>query len=404
MIAFLFRHSFWIGIAVAILLVGEANPNERLVYFSLPLNTAMVVILAATALMTPTAVESLRFTGWSFFLISISLVYGLTLSQNFEYALYKGANLFVIVLTISVSFQYYYKNNQQDKLWKVVILIMLAYLIGALLFKLKNGFWDRQVVFLMNGPIVFARLMGMAAILTLLFTKGPLRIALFTIFLLAVLWSSSKGPLLAMILVLALMMIAHGRLVALSIIAIIIVTPFLLIPEQVFNVIRLLDGTGRIAVIIESLTLGSELSDAHSVTFGSRSTAYIKTLHLIAQYPMGVGLGDWQIHTREIIQYPHNFFLEAISELGVIFGILFVLPYVWSIFGAKNKLLWVVIFFAINQQVSGDLLDSRYWLLFGVLACLPTREGDVGLLKALWPKMRGEPVRVAHITKPNAIP
>ncbi|MEM7041656.1 MAG: O-antigen ligase family protein [Pseudomonadota bacterium] len=388
LIAFLYKHAFWVGLAVGVLLIGEVAPNERLILFEIPLNTLMIVLLMAAALLSGTAVRSLQFFGIPFLLLAVSIVYGLALSQDLDYGLYKAGNLCVISLAILMTFHFYYINNQQNYLWNLVILIMLTYLILAILYKLQYGFWDRQVVFLMNGPIVFARLMGMAALLALLFTKGITRIVLFAVFFLAILWPSSKGPVLALALTLALMMLAYDRLFILGIITVLVATPLLLVPEQIVEIAWLLDGTGRIATPLESFVLGSELSEAHSATFSTRASAYEKTLPLILQYPAGLGLGDWESHTGTGIEYPHNFFLEVFSELGMFFGPLFMIPYLWPLIRPRNKLLWIAVFFAINQQVSGDLLDSRYWLIFGLLSYVPTEKRELDLFRTFFPRFR----------------
>jgi len=391
LIVFLYKHVFWIGLAVGVLLIGEVAPNERLILFEVPLNTLMIIVLLGAALLSSTAIRSLRFVGLPYLLLSVSIIYGLALSHDLDYGLYKAGNLFVITLAIVITFHYYYINKQQEYLWTLVIFIMLSYLILALLYKMQYGFWDRQVVFLMNGPIVFARLMGMAALLALLFTRGVTRLVLFGIFFLAALWPSSKGPVLALILTLALMMLAYDRLVILGAITILVALPLLLIPDQIVELAWLLDGTGRIATPLESLILGNELSEAHSASFSSRASAYEKTLPLILRYPAGLGLGDWESYTKTGIEYPHNFFLEVISELGMFFGPLFMVSYLWPLIKPWNKLLWITVFFAINQQVSGDLLDSRYWLIFGLLSCLPTEEKELNLFRTFLPRLTPAP-------------
>ena len=373
MIDFALRHSLLISLATVVLLIGEATPNPRLILFGLPLNTAVVVGLGLAALVISTSVQAVRFVGLAFLLLIIAVVYGLTLSDNSDYGPYKGLNLIAVSLAVVVVFHHYHVQGEQDRLWTLVVLIMLVYLLAAVLYKVQNGFWDRQTLFLMNGPIVFGRLMGMAAILSLLFLRGPLRLAMFLLFTAAVFWSSSKGPLLALAIVLGLIMIANRRLVMLSVAGIVVSLVLLLVPELLFDLLRLLDGTGRIAVIVESALSGSQLSDSHAVTFGARLDAFTQTIKLIIQHPMGVGLGDWQAHTRQPVDYPHNFFLEVFAEMGLIFGFLFLIPYLWPLAMAQNPLRWVTLLFVINQQVSGDILDSRYWLIFGILSCLPVR-------------------------------
>lgn len=374
MIDFLFRSSPLIGVATIVLMIGEATPNERMIFFGLPLNTVIVAGLALYSLVIATSLQAVRFAGMAFLCIVVSILYGLTLSGFSDYGLYKSLNLILASLPVIIVFHHYYTRGQQDQLWTLVILIMLAYLIAAIFYKLQNGFWDRQTLFLMNGPIVFGRLMSMAAILSLLFLRGPQRLVAFTLCLAAVFWSSSKGPLVALLLVICLYMVAQRRLIVLSVFAAVASVFVILAPDLVLDFVRLVDGTKRIAIVAESLLSGVQIPDVYTVSFTARLGAYFETIKLIMQYPMGIGLGEWQTYAKEPIEYPHNFFLEVFAEFGLVFGSLFMIPYLYPLVMAQNQLRWVTLLFAFNQQVSGDILDSRYWLIFGILSCLPVQE------------------------------
>jgi O-antigen ligase len=83
---------------------------------------------------------------------------------------------------------------------------------------------------------------------------------------------------------------------------------------------------------------------------------------------LGAGLGDWANNLSNLgFIYPHNFFVEVFVEGGIFLGFLFCIPYVIFLKNPKSMLFLVSFYLLLSQQVSGDILDSRYWLVFSIL-------------------------------------
>ena len=117
------------------------------------------------------------------------------------------------------------------------------------------------------------------------------------------------------------------------------------------------------------------------MVFASRS------FDLMSHYPLGVGLGNWQVYANKIKpthllkhQYPHNLVLEIFTELGIISGILFLILLLKILFYNYKKmylnknnehsfyplLFYLQLYLISNSFFSGSLNDSR--LLFVVMA------------------------------------
>ena len=83
---------------------------------------------------------------------------------------------------------------------------------------------------------------------------------------------------------------------------------------------------------------------------------------------LGIGAGNWQSVLNYPFTYPHNIFIEVFSDLGVIFGAIFLLPYLGFLVKPTNKIFVLPLFFLISHQVSGDISDARWLLLFSLLS------------------------------------
>jgi hypothetical protein len=246
-------------------------------------------------------------------------------------------------------------------------LATLAVLLGmALAYKLVFGFADRDVPFLILGPIVFARFMGLGAILAAFTLTGPARLLGAGAFALAVLWTASKGPLLALAVVAVIAglsasgartRVATAVLAALIAVAVVVAADWL----------RTQPAFSRFFVALQILDAG--LDEANWGSIGSRLELLVASLRQIAMRPLGVGVGSWAPSTGlEWAEYPHNFFMEVLAEGGLIAGSLAVAPFMWFLVSEQRVLTACCMFLAIGQQFSGDLLDSRIWLALATLA------------------------------------
>ncbi|MBT8100441.1 MAG: O-antigen ligase family protein, partial [Gammaproteobacteria bacterium] len=183
-------------------------------------------------------------------------------------------------------------------------------------------------------------------------------------------WTGSKGPLLALtgVLALAIWQSLRGRgrvafaLVALSATA-------ALVGLFAYAIIDL--GSSRLMAIVDILTWNRSAFESRT-SAGVRLLAYVDTIDLILRHPFGAGLGSWSyyIDTGFGLYYPHNLFLEVLSESGILAGSIALIPFLlFVVVPGPLAFRSAAFFFLLAQQVSGDLLDARYLLVFSTLCC-----------------------------------
>jgi len=186
-----------------------------------------------------------------------------------------------------------------------------------------------------------------------------------------IIFSASRGPVIALIVVIILQLIKSIRwnlsyiyffkVTSLSIFITAIVT---------FSSSFAIDSGSKFLDRFSSLLSGDEFNS----NFVQRPELFSKAIELIAEYPIfGYGL--------EVpnIGYPHNLILEAFLATGILGGFLFLLIYIYagikaiSMIMAKNN-VWgwlglLYIQYAIGAMFSGNLYgSSTFWyLLFAVL-------------------------------------
>ena len=363
-------------LAISILLLGSPLGDSRFSVSGVPLapliflpGVLMVMFIPAFRIfLGPTVI----------FLLPVALLgsslFGSTMP---EYGAFKYFNLIAVCIVVIPLLYASLVRIGILNFGRLFILVMLALLVASIAYKAKFGFFDRTIPFFMNGPIVFGRLMGLAAILSLFVLKGPVRLLSFSVFGLAVVWTMSKGPLLAL---------ATATLFSL----------FWLIQGK--DRIRLVLGAGlvfglgsflawdflttiswgRLTAIADLLGAVGDRSSIDFGSIGSRKSIFIGTLSLIAEHPFGVGLGSWSLMVSESfgLQYPHNIFLELWSEAGILLGTLALVPFLAFLFPGPSALRGAGLFLLFAQFVSGDLLDARYLLTIAALVAfglMPSR-------------------------------
>jgi hypothetical protein len=247
-----------------------------------------------------------------------------------------------------------------------IVTLLLFLLIIAIISKLKNGFFDRSVLFFLNGPIVFGRLMGIGATLCLMGIKSKKNNILFFIFTVAVIWTASKGPILALLiscLVYVLLMMNFRKKIA-SLLTVVVIA------LVAVNNLDMLTNVGLVRLVDAFNYYYGGIGDVSPTSVSVRQSAISESIEMFLQYPLfGVGVGGWAISIQSNgLMYPHNFFIEVFSEGGLILGGLFCIPYLIFFKNPRSLLFYTVLFLLISQQFSGDILDSRYWLVFSILS------------------------------------
>jgi hypothetical protein len=250
--------------------------------------------------------------------------------------------------------------------------LLAGLLAGAVIYKLRYGFFDRQVLFLMNGPIVFARLMGIACLCSLAVLRGPVRLVLVVLFFAAVVWTASKGPILALVAAIAIYVLLLGSRTDRFVSALLIVMVIVLVAAN-YELLSAWQPLGRVFLAIDAL---SAVQGTETDSVGSRLLLVRESVTVLRDHPWGVGIGGWSLATGiQWAEYPHNFMLELWNEGGLVLGTLAATPFL-AFFLRRLDAWWILcFFFLLCQQVSGDLLAGRYLLTFSIVGFLCRSEG-----------------------------
>jgi hypothetical protein len=352
-----------VSLALGVLIVGQVHPEPRVTVFDVPLNT-MLFLFAGVGFLSNQVPFSVRKVVFTASLPILILVAATLWSPDIETGLIKSANLYFSALLAAGLLAAACLAGGMRRVLTFMLLLLTALLIFGLLAKSRGGFFDRYVPYGLNGPIVFARFMGIAAIASMLLLTGIKRVFAVSVFVLAVVWTQSKGPLISLLLVFALYSMIEGR--GLRRFA----WPLAMI--AVAAIVVGLDAYLSDAPILDRFLLAASFSDpgqtaANYGSIGSRVEAYTASLKVIEDFPLGVGAGGWAATTGLYeMEYPHNFALEIASELGLILGPIVVLPYLLFLISPVREFRYLALFLALAQQTSGDLLDSRLWLAFSL--------------------------------------
>lgn len=347
-----------VGLALGVLIVGQAHPEPRVTLLDIPLNTVLFVFAAVAFASSKNPAPSRQVV----FIASLPLllvVAAALWSPDIETGFAKSANLYLCSLLAGGLFAASCVTAGVRRTLIVLLALLTSLLAFALLVKSRSGFFDRLVPFGLNGPIVFGRFMGVAAVIAVFVLSGSLRVIAVLLFLLAVAWTESKGPLLSTLLVLASISLLEGRGFRRF------VWPALIIGS--FALLAVLGTLLTDALVPDRFVLAATFSDPWSAanygSIGVRMEAYTASVSLIAEEPFGVGAGGWASATGlYFVEYPHNFALEIASEMGLILGSIVVLPFLAFLISPIREFRYLALLLALAQQTSGDLLDSRMWL------------------------------------------
>jgi len=355
------------GAGLLVLLVGSASVDERLMLAGLPLNPLILSAIICWAC-------SLEIDGRTFreiLLWQIPLLpLGFTIlwSTDAAYGSYKFFNLLLTVNLSLIFFLHVIRTYGCDALIKSIIIFLLGLLMVAVLYKVKYGFFDRNVPFFIQGPITFARLMGLGVILGFMSLRGVSRLLSTSLFAAALLWTASKGPLLALSIAGTLLILtsnARSRWFY-----ILFLSLFALAVSQIARFYNFdFSQLGRLSLL---WTFSSDTfqNEGGYTSLTGRYWLLVRTFSLISSNYFGVGLGGWERAVTDNLglQYPHNLIMELWSEAGILFGSLGLLSFFAFIFSLRSVWKYCAIFLCLSQLVSGDLLDARYLLVFSMLS------------------------------------
>ena len=358
------------GLALVVLMIGQYLPDLRLMLDGIPLNSFLLVQTALFALALPLSGAARR---GIFVVIGMVLPLSVTLlwSRDAAWGASTLLDLTASAATASLLLAFALDRIGVDRTFKVWLVLLAALLVAAIAYKVQNGFFDREVNFLLNGPNVFARQMGLAALLSGFLLRGPFRWLGIVVFTLAVIWTQSKGPLLFLLLVGLgtgwLKLGLKGRTLVLVGLAGVVGALILLVDQ-----LREVEFFRRF--FVAAAVFDGGLGGENYGSVGSRVLLFSTAARMIAEHPLGIGIGSWMsLSGFYWAEYPHNFFLEVLLEGGLMLGAIAAVAYFAFLLSHNTMIVAMGAFLALCQQVSGGLADSRFWLAFACIGAVTSR-------------------------------
>ena len=362
-----------------ILLIGSWVPDDRLNVAGFPIDIMIMIaaaLVATTGCIRLATLRSIATLQLPFLVLALTALW----SAEADLCLEKITTLFFSGNIAFILFNTVIEKYDANALAKLLTAYFLILLLLAIPYKLAFGFFDRQVTFMINGAIVFGRLMCIATLLSAFCLSGKKRIFAVILFGLAAVWTESKGPILAVLITLVIMVTIYGTpqtrrkafwFMGIAVVGIILSVSFYSIESSDF---------GRVGTLylIFSGDLSVLESQANQGSLGGRLEMWSKSMALITEKPFGVGLGGWDsaVQTELPTTYPHNLFLELWSEAGVIIGSFAAIPFLAFLLGRRQQFWFVSLCLFIAQMVSGDIGDARFLFVFGLLAAFSITPSD----------------------------
>tara|TARA_B100000900_G_scaffold415898_1_gene447761 strand:- start:2890 stop:4071 length:1182 start_codon:yes stop_codon:yes gene_type:complete len=312
-----------------------------------------------------------------YFFISLVIAFNLFywgVNDFTDYGFTKFLNF--ILITAPLIFIYSEKMENADLSLFIYLLFSVSFLLLSLSFLNFSSLSLERGGVLGGGPIVLSRWLCLGALLSFFFQPlKKYRLFLFPLFVLAALFTGSRGPLLALMLTFLLFIVFNFRKIFFKAIAILSIVIVLIFSS---GIIKYFQDFSTVVRIFNNFNNSS-----------GRTAIYEVAVNDFLNQPLGFGLGNWHCNSLNQsylstykFQYPHNIFLEIFLELGVFVGIVFVFFLIFTFVNSlkyikcNNKdeisilFFYMFVYLFLNAQVSGDLNDSR--LLFVVIAVLIT--------------------------------
>ena len=369
----------YILLACAMLAIGRVY-DERLDFFGINLSIILSVsflLLCIPLLLSIKRVKHFNVKRLFYYFLLIIIILPPMLCLYFDYDTFgfeKYFNFIFIVIPLVIIVIETFKYNDVKIFFKILLGFIIVLSLIGLLVVLNSS--DRLSV-LGGGPIVFARWMNIGLIILFFIKQSSINkksILLMLFFLVLSLAAGSRGPVFSLAFTFSVYFFLNFQKVFLRV----LFFSCLIASIAFFSGINTsILGIGK----TERLVTKDNRSKNARMVFASRS------FDLMSHYPLGVGLGNWQVYANKIKpthllkhQYPHNLVLEIFTELGIISGILFLILLLKILFYNYKKmylnknnehsfyplLFYLQLYLISNSFFSGSLNDSR--LLFLVMA------------------------------------
>lgn len=261
-----------------------------------------------------------------------------------------------------------------------LLVTCMLFLIVAVAYKLQYGLFQRSVRFGLLGSITFGWVMTfgvISALLALMERRSMVSAACIIVFVGAVLWSGSKGPLISLLLIAAIIIIKEFPPKKI----LLVMLPLIIL--GLFSKDVLLESRAVSSILVFADDPAAYISGSGSGSVGSRLDFYKLSLELFWDNPVfGVGFGGWGLYEENTKHfYPHNIFLEVMSEAGLL-GFLLLLFLLSRVFLLDVALAYLVLMALAVMLFSGDFSYLRYPLFFLLLGDISLKCGRCSSLRA----------------------
>lgn len=365
----------FVMIGMGILLMGQFYPDDRMFVLGVPLNPVLYSLAAILA-----HFARFEYTSRTIGLLVLLVVAVPSIAWSYDpgYGTYKLANLIASTYLAVVFFGEAIYLGGLLRFTRLVVTVLSAIAIIAILYKLRFGFFSRQVTFFLFGPIVFGRLMSIGMIFAWFSFRGKTRLAAVIFFGILMTWTQSKGPVLASGICFTAIAITQLRSpkVALLLIGSVLLVGLFVQFRDYF----------RHTPVLDRYVLALDIHDARNRgSIDVRLEYWRNASTLILSNPIqGVGVGGWAGASGQSEKgigyafrgYPHNFVLEVLCELGIFAGAIFLIPYLFWLRSGLSALSVSAAVMLVAAQFSGDMLDTRYILVFSLLSYLVYKDAE----------------------------
>tara|TARA_B110000238_G_scaffold201126_1_gene255016 strand:- start:3454 stop:4644 length:1191 start_codon:yes stop_codon:yes gene_type:complete len=317
----------------------------------------------------------------TFFLFSIWIFLSMTYSSSNQYLYVKGTNYILIIYSFLYLFLIIKDKNHIVFFLNCQLLVglIISFIILYLYFQGGGDLYDTYHIFMEYGnplgipdPLALGVPVGSSIIIALYKNRLIYKFFIFFMFL-ALILLSGRGPFLGLFFILLLFLYFRLNFSRRFLFRTILFSSLIFFN---FNTISQWSGldrlTSRFAISLNTT------DDNHSVII--RLNQIVTSKNIFVKSPLiGVGLGAYSKETSGIDQrgYPHNIFLEILTEQGLIGLILFLIllyPIFFKMlpFLARHtdpiyfSIAGVFVFEIFNASKSSSIIEDRF--LFSLIA------------------------------------
>ncbi|MFW5792643.1 MAG: O-antigen ligase family protein [Bacteroidota bacterium] len=288
-----------------------------------------------------------------------------SISEFYAYGMIKAYVGVLLPLTIIMFFSPYIWNK--NEVLSFLLFSIIAISIFAIGFKINYGIFDREVNFGLFGPITYGWFMGFGILSVMLRTK-PFKYSLLLVlfFFLQMIWTGSKGPLFAFLLIVIIYYRSNiinffikYYLLLIPIFLLIVFVGYFAINSSMNSGILEIRQISTVVSLVENP--GRFIAEEGAGSVGSRMNLIKEAFNGFINKPLfGHGFGSFPSITKSHHDYPHNIFMELMVETGLL-GLLFFI-FVLGVLIYRNPLKWFGLFGILILSFSGDLSYFRYVL------------------------------------------